>query len=323
MNFLRIPFLLLSLFTKLSITAQTTFPETLFHTDTLKYWVNVFADDSLKGRLSGSKESITAANIIADEFKRVGVKPVAGNLGYFMSLGKYGYNVVGGLQGKSKSGELIIFSAHYDHIGTWNTNPYPELRIKEGNDTIYNGANDNASGVVALLRLAKYYAEQGNNERTLLFIAFGAEELGLLGSLFLADNLEVDSVKANINIEMIGRSEKISGRPFLTGDDLSNLYSILNKQLYGFDKKKFGKNFIQRDPFKTQELFMRSDNYPFAKKGIPAHTIMTIGAEDRFYHTLHDEPGTIDYELMRRIITAMAIAARGLVAGTDTPTRIR
>src|SRR5688572_19818238 len=234
MNLPKISLFMLLLISQLSITAQSLVPDSIFHPDTLKYWVHLLADDSLKGRLSGSKESISAANIIAEEFRRVGAKPVAGNLGYFMSLGKYGYNVMAGLQGKSKPGELIIFSAHYDHIGTWKTNPYPPLKPEQGNDTIYNGANDNASGVVALLRLAKYFAGQGNNERTLLFIAFGAEELGLLGSQVLANNVEADSVKAIINIEMIGRSDLMGGRPFLTGDNFSNLYSILNKQLYTF-----------------------------------------------------------------------------------------
>ena len=84
------------------------------------------------------------------------------------------YNIVGMLPGKSKPGELILFSAHYDHEGVFD-------RGKK-KDSILNGANDNASGTTALLMLAKYFAQKNDNERTILFCAFAGEELGLLGS---------------------------------------------------------------------------------------------------------------------------------------------
>ena len=326
MNFTRIFLLIIFTVSGIAVKAQKTLTDSLFHPDSLKYWVNLLADDSLKGRFSGTKESFTAANAISQGFIKAGIKPLAGNEGYFMSLGKYGNNVVGGLQGKSMAGQVIIFSAHYDHIGTLASNPHPNMGGKafvEDGDEIYNGANDNASGVSALIALAKYFARMNMHERTLLFIAFAAEEQGLLGSQYMASQFEPDSIVAVINIEMIGRKNAGSGNPFITGQDYSDLQKILNKNLQQYNSKKYGKVFFGGDRFFDHALFMRSDNYPFAFRKVPAHTISTTSPLDEFYHNLNDEPGTLDYKLMSRIVEAIAISTTGLVKGDNTPSRLK
>jgi Zn-dependent M28 family amino/carboxypeptidase len=141
------------------------------------------------------------------------------------------FNVVGALPGKSKTGQVVIFSAHYDHVGTGKTNPYPtagrKAKVKQEDD-IYNGANDNASGVSAVITLAKYFKAIDRQERTLVFVAFTGEELGLVGSQYLAENCLPDSIVAVINIEMIGRSDSKYRRPYITGNEKSDLISILN-----------------------------------------------------------------------------------------------
>jgi Zn-dependent M28 family amino/carboxypeptidase len=234
-------------------------------------------------------------------------------------------NVVGAIQGKSKPDEVIIFSAHYDHVGTIYTNPFPtgggNASVKK-KDSIYNGANDDASGVSAVISLAKYFVQKNNNGRTILFVAFAGEEEGLLGSKYFTSMIQPDLIKAIINIEMIGRKNKNSDRPYITGPFLSNLYDILNKQLYIANKYLYNQNFIKPDPFPGADLFSRSDNYSFAELGIPAHSIMVTSPFDPYYHSLSDEASTLDYELMSKIVKAIAIGCEGLVNGEDTPTRI-
>lgn len=305
--------------------AQIT-PIPFFHPDTLKHWVSALADDSMQGRFTGSPGAMKAADLITNEFRRAGLYPLAGNDGYFMSAGTNWGNVMGALKGRSKPGQVIIFSAHYDHIGTISTDPYPGMGGRayvEPGDTIYNGANDDASGVSAVLALANYFAEQGDNERTLLFIAFAGEEQVMLGSGYLASLMEADSIVAMINIEMIGRGNQGAVNPYITGKQYSDLQKILNKNLHVADPKKYGRSFFKDDLTAEQGLFMRSDNYPFALKKVPAHTIMVTSPYDEYYHNLNDEADMLDYKLMSRVVTAIALSVKGLVNGTDTPSRIR
>jgi Zn-dependent M28 family amino/carboxypeptidase len=305
--------------------AQSLLNVSSFHPDSLHSIVKVLSADSMQGRFSGSKGCTKAAFFIANEFEKAGLKPVAGNNRFFMPVTSKWVNVVGAIKGKSKPDELIIFSAHYDHIGTTSTNPLPFLggnaQVKKG-DTIYNGSNDDASGVSAVISLAKYFVNLNNNERTLLFVAFAGEELGLAGSDFFASVCTPDSIKAVINIEMIGRKYGNSGRPYMTGSEQSDLYEIFNKQLYKSDALTYKRSFIERDPFPKENLFFRSDNYSFARYGVPAHSIMVTAPTDKYYHSLSDEVSTLDYELMSRIVKAIAIGCRGLVNGTDNPSRI-
>lgn len=318
-------FLIIINFSSVNLFSQFSTADSIFRPDSLRAIIEFLAANSLQGRLNGSDGCKKAAIFIAKEFKQAGLKPIEGDSGFFMPVNSKWGNVVGAIAGKSKPEEVIIFSAHYDHIGTISTNPYPftkEKIITAIGDTIYNGANDDASGVSAVISLAKYFVKQNNNERTLIFVAFAGEELGDIGSAYFASLTNPILVKAVINIEMIGRKDFGDDRPYMTGSELSDLYEILNKQLFEEDKAYYKRHFILRDPFPGEQLFMRSDNYPFAKLGIPAHTIMTTPPTDEYYHSLGDEASTLDYSLISRITKAIAIGCRSLVTGKDTPRRI-
>lgn len=309
-----------------AVNAQEGLLDSIIHPDSLHRVVSVLAADSLQGRYTGSKENNIAAAYIADEFQKAGLKAVAGNKGYFQEIKPGWNNVIGVLQGKSKPGELVIFSAHYDHVGTKYTNPSPRaggLADVERNDTIFNGANDDASGVSAVICLARYFAAMNNNERTILFIAFTGEELGLLGSSALANIIAPDSIVAMINIEMIGREKYRNARPIVTGDDQSNMLKILNRNYRELATKKPQKEFFKIDTYNNEHLFRRSDNFPFALKGVPAHTVMLTPPDDIYYHSENDEPNTLNYKVMSNIVQAIAVAATGILSGKDTPSRIR
>src|SRR5215204_261936 len=305
---------------------QSSLIDSLFHTDSIRHIVEVLASDSLKGRFTGTTENLKGADFIADEFKKAGLSSVAGNIGFFQEVKTGWFNVIGAIKGKSKSGQLIIFSAHYDHIGSISTNPYPWAGSQAGaekGDTIYNGANDDASGVSAVISLAKYFKALNSNERTLLFVAFTGEELGLLGSKFFVADCEPDSIIAVIKIEMIGRGPFSNSRPFVTGYEKSDLIDILNRNYRSMPGKKPEKNFFNIDKNTNEFLFNRSDNFPFAVKGVPAHTLMVTSATDKYYHNLNDETETLDFNLMKKVIRAIAIGTTGLITGKDTPSRIK
>ncbi|RYG02190.1 MAG: M28 family peptidase [Chitinophagaceae bacterium] len=218
------------------------------------------------------------------------------------------YNVVGMLRGKSKPEEIILFSAHYDHEGIFKRG--------KRKDSIMNGANDNASGTTALLMLAKYFALRNDNERTILFCAFAGEELGLLGSKDFSKYIPPDNIVAGINIEMIGVPQYGKNGIFITGSDQSSLPAILNAGFTATPLK------LKKGPAEHKQLFKRSDNYSFVKKGVPAHTIMSSDDDDKCYHQPCDELKRIDFQHMTTVIRAIAVATRSLINGTETPTRI-
>src|SRR5258705_2804766 len=288
------------------VKGQSSLADSLFHPDSLRHIVEILASDSLNGRFTGTVENFKAALFISDEFRKAGLSHVAGNTGFFQEIKPAWYNVIGAIKGKSNPGQLIIFSAHYDHVGTNSPKPDPNDKFGADNtDEIFNGANDDASGVGAVISIAKYFKALNNNERTLLFIAFTGEEIGLLGSQFLANEYEPDSIVAVINIEMIGRSEFKNQKPYITGYEYSDLKKILNRsyQVYG-DKSE--KEFFKIDPYIKSFLFTRSDNYPFALKGVPAHSIMLTPPEDKYYHHPDDESWTLDYRKMKKVIEVVA-----------------
>jgi peptidase M28-like protein len=219
------------------------------------------------------------------------------------------FNVVGVLPGKTKPDEYVIFSGHYDHLGI--------LTPVKG-DSIANGADDDASGTTAVLTLAKYYKELNNNARTLIFVAFTAEEKGEYGSQHFAKTVERDKVVAMFNIEMIGKPSKWGqNSAFITGYDRSDFGKILQKNLEGTDFKFYP------DPYPAQDLFYRSDNASLAEVGVPAHTISTDQIDiDKLYHTVGDEISTLDMANITSTIRAIALSSRTIVNGTDTPTRV-
>jgi hypothetical protein len=225
-------------------------------------------------------------------------------------------NVVGMLPGKSKKNEYVIFSAHYDHIGTGS----PREGVPHDNiDSIYNGANDDASGTTAVIMLAKYFNALKNNERTIIFAAFTAEELGGYGSQYFSKQLAPEAVVAMFNIEMIGTESKWGrNSAYITGYEKTNMGKILQKDLRGT-----GFTFFP-DPYPEQNLFYRSDNATLAQLGVPAHTISTSKMDNEpNYHKASDEVKTLDLDNMAKIIQSIALSSSSIISGKETPTRVK
>jgi hypothetical protein len=223
-------------------------------------------------------------------------------------------NVVGVLPGKTKKDEYVVFSGHYDHLGIGKPNAK--------GDSIYNGANDDAAGTTAVMMLAKYFSKLKDNERTLIFVAFTAEEIGGFGSRYFSKQMNADKVMAMFNIEMIGTESKWgTNSAYITGYEKSDMGKILQANLTG-SKFRF-----EPDPYPKQNLFYRSDNATLAELGVPAHTISTSKMEEApndepNYHKQSDEIGTLDMNNMAEIIKAIAISSKTIVSGKDTPTRV-
>ena len=220
-------------------------------------------------------------------------------------------NLVGIIPGKTRPDEYVIFSAHYDHLGIGKANA--------SGDSVYNGANDDASGTTAVITLAKYFSIRHDNERTLIFAAFTAEEIGEFGSAYFSKKLNPDRVVAMLNIEMIGTESKWGkNTAYITGYDKSDMGAILQKNLLNSQFKFFP------DPYPDQMLFLRSDNATLAKKGVPAHTVSTSKMDsEKFYHTQGDEIGTLDLQNMTEIIRAIGLSAASIISGNETPQRVK
>lgn len=219
-------------------------------------------------------------------------------------------NVVAMLPGSTKVDEVVLYSAHYDHLGTTDNNG--------STDTIYNGADDDASGTAAIINLAQHFAQQGNNKRTLLFAAFSAEEIGGFGSRYFSQQLDADSITAMINIEMIGKPSKFgAGTVWMTGMERSDLGKQLNAALTGSNMR------IYQDPYPEQGLFYRSDNATLARLGVPAHSFSSTQLDkDEYYHQVSDDLASLNFPSLHKVIEAIAIATQPLVDGKITPSRI-
>ncbi|MCO4291632.1 M20/M25/M40 family metallo-hydrolase [Solitalea sp. MAHUQ-68] len=218
-------------------------------------------------------------------------------------------NVAGVLPGKKLKNEYVIFSGHYDHLG---------IEEPMNGDSIYNGANDDASGITAVISLAKYYKALNNNERSIIFVAFTAEEIGGFGSQYFSNQLNPTKVAAMFNIEMIGTESKWgTNSAYITGYEKTNMGEILQKNLKG-------SNFtFYPDPYTEQQLFYRSDNATLARQGVPAHTISTSKMDNEAnYHKASDEVKTLDMVNMSNIIKSIAVSATSIINGKDTPSRV-
>ncbi|MBO3697699.1 M28 family metallopeptidase [Roseivirga sp. E12] len=217
-------------------------------------------------------------------------------------------NVAGQITG-NRPNEIVLFSAHYDHLGIRG----------DGEDKIYNGANDDASGTTAVMTLAKYFKDTGKKpERTIMFVAFTAEESGGFGSRHFSQKLNPDEIVAMFNIEMIGTAAKEgTNSAWITGFDKSSFGALLQKAVEGTGYKFYA------DPYVKENLFYRSDNATLARLGVPAHSISTTQIDvDPYYHQASDEVSTIDLDHMTNTIRALAAAAVRMISGEDTPTRV-
>ncbi len=227
-------------------------------------------------------------------------------------------NVVGILPGKTHPDEIVLFSAHYDHLGNTVTNEHDHKEKSTSTDTIYNGADDDASGTTAVINLAQHFAKQNNNARTLMFTAFSAEEIGGYGSQYFSQQLNPEQVVAMINIEMIGKASKFgAGQVWMTGMNRSNLGALLNEQLSDSDTK------VYADPYPEQKLFYRSDNATLARLGVPAHSFSSTQIDkDQHYHQVSDDLNSLDLLSMQQVIKNLAVATSSLVNKKVTPSRV-
>ena len=286
----------------------------------VKKHIYTLANDSMQGRKAGTEGIEKAAKYIESQFKKIGLKYFNNNS--FRQTFNYKnkrsrnqeelklYNIIGFLEGNEKKDEIVVISAHYDHLGMKSTG---------SGDLIYNGANDNATGVAAVLALAEYFKSKNNNSRSILFIAFTAEEMGLVGSNYFGKTISPESIVAGINIEMIGKESPFGpNTAWLTGFQRSNFGKIIQKNLSSSEFK------IYPDPFISYRLFFRSDNASFARLGIPAHTFSTSPMDkDLDYHKVTDEASTLNMKTITQTIKAIAIGTKSIIAGEDTPTRVK
>jgi Zn-dependent M28 family amino/carboxypeptidase len=166
--------------------------------------------------------------------------------------------------------------------------------------------------------LAKYFKALGNNERTLVFAAFTAEEVGGFGATYFSRQFDPAKVMAMFNIEMIGTDSKWGNNSaYITGYEKTDMGKILEKNLEGSQFKFYP------DPYPDQQLFYRSDNATLARLGVPAHTISTSKMDNEpNYHKASDEIGTLDMNNMAMIIKAIAVSSKTIVSGKDSPSRV-
>ncbi len=238
--------------------------------------IETLSSDKYEGRKTGSRGNALAAEYIINRFKEIGLKSYNRDFKHpFMFKNRRneeinGVNLIGYIKGKSE--EVIVISAHYDHVGI-------------NNSEIFNGADDNASGVAAILSIAKYF-KVNKPKNTLLFIAFDAEEMGLQGAYsFLKYPLPSrESIKLNINLDMVSHNDKseIYAAGTFKTPIIKDILKLADKNTgitikFGHDEPGTGKD----------DWTMQSDHGPFAKENIP---FVYFGVEDHDdYHKPSDD----------------------------------
>ena len=248
------------------------------------------ASDAMKGRNIGTPENDSAAVYIAKQFANNQLSYCVGNsyLIPFEYKGKVVYNVCGIKKGKTE--KTIAFSAHFDHVGT----------SENTEDKVYNGADDNASGVTTMIGLADYFKTK-KSDFSLIYLAFNGEEKGMKGSKAIVENPilqeKLQKITALFNFEMIATVSQFGPNAlYMTGDEFSDLDELFNQQAVNNLK-------IQPDPYQGQNLFYRSDNVSFVKQKIIAHSFSTVDMTTaKHYHQLNDDLEIVDFDNLTQII---------------------
>ncbi len=256
--------------------------------------ISALASDQMEGREFGTKGFDLAADWVVGYLKDAGVKPFFRDYRDTVVIQKMQTaNILGLIGTRDDAKEYILLGAHLDHIG--------KSRTKNQIDSVYNGANDNASGVTAVLQIAAHLQTERPTANVIVAL-FTAEESGLLGSEYLAPRMKKLGIKIKymINFEMIGKA-MITGpdRVYITGYTKSNFAQVSNELL--------GIPFVQYLPEeKEYELFKRSDNYAFyTTYGVPCHTISTFDFKNyTYYHELGDEVRALDLKNMNAVINS-------------------
>ncbi len=288
--------------------------------DSLKSHVSFLASDALEGRATPSKGLDLAAEYIASQFRRAGLEPT-GDDGYFQttevrasrndaSMAKV-RNVVGILRGTDPTlkATAVVVSGHYDHVGVRpSTTP--------GEDVIFNGANDDASGTAGVIELA--YALKGYKpKRSIVFVCFYGEERGLLGSRYYGSHpvIPAKDTVAMVNLEQIGRTDDLEGPRIaggsLTGYDFSDVGLIMTAAGAATGVK------VDKHPQNSDAFFGRSDNQAMADLGVPAHTLCTAFVYPD-YHKAGDHWDKLDYPNMEKVVRMVGLT---LMSIADSPRR--
>jgi len=297
--------------------------------------IEVLSSDSLEGRETGKPGQKMAAEYIANQFKKIGISPYKRrtyyqkfkvkserhickcddcDLAFFKRIFKSnqtikGENVLGYIEGSDLKDELLIITAHYDHLGKHDS-------------LIFNGADDDASGVSAALEIAEAFMlakKEGNGpRRSILIMPVSGEEKGLLGSRYYTDNpiYPLENTVANLNIDMIGRLDDWHDNGnyvYLIGSDrlsydLHNLNEKINDDYIGIDL-----DYRFNDKDDPNRYYYRSDHYNFAKNNIPVIFYFNGVHED--YHKPSDTIEKLDFDKINKItrlifLTAWEIANR-------------
>ena len=297
----------------------------------LKEYLYVLASDSMKGRETGTLGQRNAANFIATFFKEIGIPPYKYNT-YLQKFkvrnvrryGKWkkqpnkkyikGENIIGYIEGTDLKDELLVITAHYDHLGT-----------KE-ESLIYNGADDNGSGTSSIMEIAQAFMlakKEGNGpRRSVLIMPVSGEEKGLLGSKYYADNpiYPLENTIANLNVDMIGRIDDYHDNPdyvYLIGSDrlsteLHQISEDVNKQYINLELDyKFNE---EDDP---NRYYYRSDHYNFAKNNIPV--IFYFNGVHADYHKTSDTVDKIHFGKIQKISRYIFLTAWELANRNERP----
>ncbi|MCF6297011.1 MAG: M28 family metallopeptidase [Flavobacteriaceae bacterium] len=285
----------------------------------LKTKLYILASDVFEGRRTGEKGTKLAANYIVNYYKHIGIKPLKGYDNYLQEIPEEFFqgrsnassqNIMAFIPGSEIPEEIIVISAHYDHLG------------KKG-EIIYYGADDDASGTSAVMQIAEAFQEAkklGHGpKRSILFLNFTGEEEGLFGSKYYTSHpiFPLENTVVNLNIDMVGRvDEKHKDNPnfiYLIGADklsseLHNLSEAVNKK---YTQLEF--DYTYNDENDPNRFYYRSDHYNFAKNNIPVIFYFNGVHED--YHQPTDTPDKINYEILAKraqliFYTAWEIANR-------------
>ncbi|MGB3343520.1 MAG: M28 family metallopeptidase [Aequorivita sp.] len=272
--------------------------------DELKTHLYFFASDSMEGRMTGSKGQRMAAEYLRDFYVKEGIPSPIGKNEYFQHIPesyfagrndpKASENVLAYIKGSEKPDEVIVISAHLDHVGM------------DSKGNVFNGADDDGSGTVALLEMAQAFnqaVKDGNGpKRSILFLHVTGEEIGLYGSRYYTENpiFPLANTVCNLNIDMIGRIDPDKkdnpNYVYLIGSNMlsQELQDISTEMNDTYTKLELDYKFD--DPNDPNRFFYRSDHYNFAKNNIPVIFYFNGIHED--YHKITDTPDKIEYDLL-------------------------
>ncbi len=219
-------------------------------------------------------------------------------------------NIIGYIRGKEKPNEFIVISAHYDHMGfgMYGIGNNPDHFLEKKSSVIYNGANDNASGTTGVLAIAEAFSTAMKKgilpKRSIVFIAFAGEELGLLGSKYFTDLnpiIPLSQIKLNLNVDMIGRSDgnhKKQTQHYICPVGLGFIYKdwLPLQQQINRNSVNIEIDYTYNKIDHPGQLYYRSDHFNFAKYNIPVIFYQDSSKDD--YHSTTDDPEKIEYEKM-------------------------